>query len=58
MNKQQHIDRRITRTKIAIRDALVFLIQKKGFDNLSVSEIAACGKHQSRHFLSALQGQI
>src|SRR6187551_699557 len=41
MNKQQHIDRRITRTKIAIRDALVFLIEKKGFDNLSVSEIAA-----------------
>lgn len=40
MNKQQHIDRRITRTKIAIRDALVFLIEKKGFDNLSVSEIA------------------
>ena len=40
MKKTLHIDRRITRTRIAIRDALVFLIEKKGFDNLSVSEIA------------------
>jgi AcrR family transcriptional regulator len=41
MKKTLHIDRRITRTRIAIRDALVFLIEKKGFDNLSVSEIAS-----------------
>ena len=33
------IDRRITRTKLAIRSALVSLIEEKGFDDVSVSEI-------------------
>ena len=39
MNKKQSIDRRITRTKLAIRDALVSLIKEKGFDSLTVSDI-------------------
>jgi AcrR family transcriptional regulator len=34
------VDRRITRTKLAIRNAMVSLIEEKGFDDLSVSEIA------------------
>lgn len=33
-------DRRIARTKTAIREALIFLIQKKGFNAILVSEIA------------------
>ena len=34
------VDRRIVRTKLAIRDALVTLIKEKGFDALTVSDIA------------------
>jgi len=33
-------DRRIIRTKVAIRDALVYLIEKKGFDEILVSDLA------------------
>ncbi|OGO38158.1 MAG: hypothetical protein A2W35_15905 [Chloroflexi bacterium RBG_16_57_11] len=40
MGQNLVIDRRITRTKLAIRNALVSLIEEKGFDDLSVSEIA------------------
>lgn len=39
MNENQSVDRRITRTKLAIRDALVTLIKEKGFDALTVSDI-------------------
>lgn len=35
------VDRRVTRTKIAIRAALVALIEEKGFDDVSVSDIAS-----------------
>jgi hypothetical protein len=43
MNKQLHIDRRITRTKIAIRDALVFLIEKKAFIYLNALNLIKIG---------------
>lgn len=36
----KRVDRRILHTKQAIRDALVALIEEKGFDNLTVSDIA------------------
>ncbi|MCA9976552.1 MAG: TetR/AcrR family transcriptional regulator [Anaerolineales bacterium] len=39
MNKNQSIDRRIIRTRLAIRNALVTLIKEKGFDALTVSDI-------------------
>lgn len=39
MSKNSAIDRRIVRTKIAIREALVSLIEEKGFDALSVKDI-------------------
>ena len=39
MGKEHPVDRRITRTKIAIREALVSLIDEKGFDALSVKDI-------------------
>ncbi len=39
MNKHKPIDRRIIRTKLAIRDALVVLITEKGFDALTVRDI-------------------
>jgi len=41
MDEDLPVDRRITRTRIAIRNALVALIEEKGFENLSVSDIAA-----------------
>ena len=40
MNEKPYVDRRIMRTKLAIRDALVTLIKEKGFDALTVSDIA------------------
>ena len=40
MDEDLPVDRRITRTRIAIRNALVALIEEKGFENLSVSDIA------------------
>ena len=39
MSEEPPIDRRILRTKVAIRAALVALIQEKGFDALTVSDI-------------------
>ncbi len=39
MNSSPTPDRRITRTKLAIREALVSLITEKGFGSLSVSDI-------------------
>jgi AcrR family transcriptional regulator len=39
MNEEASLDRRITRTKVAIRAALVALIEEKGFEALSVSNI-------------------
>ncbi len=39
MGEDTSIDRRIIRTKIAIRNALVALIEEKGFDALSVKDI-------------------
>ena len=39
MPTQPSRDRRIVRTKIAIREALVSLIDEKGFDDLSVKDI-------------------
>ena len=39
MNSNAPSDRRITRTKLAIREALVVLITGKGFGSLSVSDI-------------------
>lgn len=39
VNKNQSIDRRIIRTRLAIRNALVTLIKEKGFDALTVSDI-------------------
>jgi AcrR family transcriptional regulator len=41
MSGKPGIDRRIVRTKILIREALVKLIEEKGFEALSVKEIAA-----------------
>lgn len=41
MSEEQSIDRRITRTRIAIRNAFVSLIEEKGFDGLTISDIAA-----------------
>lgn len=41
MKEESPLDRRIVRTKIAIRDALVALIEEKGFDALSVRDITA-----------------
>jgi len=41
MVKKQSIDRRIVRTQLAMRDALVALIKEKGFDALTVSDIVA-----------------
>jgi AcrR family transcriptional regulator len=39
MSEVSSIDRRIVRTKVAIREALVSLIAEKGFDALSVKDI-------------------
>jgi AcrR family transcriptional regulator len=39
MPAEPSIDRRIVRTKVAIREALVSLIDEKGFDALSVKDI-------------------
>jgi AcrR family transcriptional regulator len=39
LTEDSAIDRRIVRTKIAIRQALVALIEEKGFDALSVTDI-------------------
>lgn len=39
MSKNQSVDRRIVRTRLAIRDALVSLIKEKGFDALTVRDI-------------------
>lgn len=39
MGEEHPVDRRITRTKVAIREALVSLIEEKGFDALSVKDI-------------------
>lgn len=39
MKTESSIDRRIARTKVAIREALVSLIDEKGFDALSVKDI-------------------
>lgn len=39
MSQDSSIDRRIIRTKVAIREALVSLIDEKGFDALSVKDI-------------------
>jgi AcrR family transcriptional regulator len=41
MGEELSVDRRITRTRISIRNALVALIEEKGFENLSVSDIAS-----------------
>lgn len=41
VKKNKTIDRRIVRTKLAIRDALVALIKEKGFDTLTVRDIVA-----------------
>jgi len=41
LNKKQPTDRRIARTKLAIRDALVAMIKEKGFDALTVTDIVA-----------------
>ncbi len=40
MNENQNVDRRIVRTRLAVREALVTLIREKGFDALSVTDIA------------------
>ena len=39
VKKNKAVDRRIVRTQLAIRDALVALIKEKGFDALTVSDI-------------------
>ena len=39
VNEKKSTDRRIIRTKLAIRDALVTLIKEKGFDALTISNI-------------------
>lgn len=41
MVKNKTVDRRIVRTQLAIRDALVTLIKENGFDTLTVSDIVA-----------------
>lgn len=41
MNSEISIDRRIVRTKLAIREALIALISEKGFDSLSVSDLTS-----------------
>lgn len=40
VNENQNVDRRIVRTRLAVREALVTLIREKGFDALSVTDIA------------------
>lgn len=40
MISEKRLDRRIVRTKLAIRNALIFLIKEKGFDAILVSDIA------------------
>ncbi len=40
MTPEKPMDRRIARTKTAIREALVALIEEKGFDAILVSDIA------------------
>ncbi len=39
VDENQTVDRRIARTRLAIRDALVALIKEKGFDGLTVKDI-------------------
>lgn len=39
MNKNPTVDRRIARTRLAIRDALVTVIKEKGFDALTVRDL-------------------
>lgn len=39
VNENKTVDRRIARTRLAIRDALVALIKDKGFDTLTVRDI-------------------
>lgn len=39
MPTESSIDRRITRTRAAIREALVSLVEEKGFESLSVSDL-------------------
>ncbi len=41
MGRSPNIDRRVARTKGGIRDALIGLIAEKGFDALTVNDIAA-----------------
>ena len=41
MGKEKRIDRRILRSQEAIRNALIDLIEEKGFDAISVSDITA-----------------
>ena len=41
VKKNRTVDRRIARTQLAIRDALVALIKENGFDALTVSDIVA-----------------
>ena len=41
VKKNKAVDRRIVRTQLAIRDALVALIKEKGFDALTVSDLVA-----------------
>jgi len=41
VKRNKTADRRIVRTQLAIRDALVTLIKEKGFDALTVSDIVA-----------------
>lgn len=39
MKEKKSIDRRIARTRLAVRDALVTMIKEKGFDALTVSDL-------------------
>lgn len=41
MSEESSVDRRIIRTKEAIRDALITLIEEKGFDAVSVINITS-----------------
>ena len=55
--KLKKLDPRVVRTRQMLRDALVSLIAEKGFDAMTVQDIADRADVESRHVLSALSGQ-
>jgi hypothetical protein len=57
VEKAKKLDPRVVRTRQMLRDALVSLIEEKGFDAITVQDITDRAEPEPRHVLSALPGQ-